>query len=134
VDISEKILGNRLDNDVLAICTSHHERLDGSGYPKGISEGDMNLSQKILQVADTVTSMVNERSYKKAATKEEVLAVLKKEVGFKRFSKQVVEPMVTYYDEIMEKVKAESNQMLSVNKKMEAQFQSACKKYETIKA
>jgi PAS domain S-box-containing protein/putative nucleotidyltransferase with HDIG domain len=60
---------------VAEIVLQHHERLDGSGYPKGIKGSEMMLEAKILAVADVVESMLAHRPYRPArgmesATKE----------------------------------------------------------------
>ena len=123
VEISEKILKNRLDQEVLDIATAHHERLDGSGYPKGIKEISMNLSQKILQVADTVTGLVNERVYKQVFDREDTIVLLKKEADQRHFSKQVVDTMILFYDDIIEKVKIESGQILLLHRKLEQKYE-----------
>jgi HD-GYP domain-containing protein (c-di-GMP phosphodiesterase class II) len=130
VEISENILKNRLEEDVLEIATAHHERLNGSGYPKGLKEAQMNLLQEILQVADTVTGLINVRAYKQVASRDDVLAVLRKEVNERHFSKQVVETMILFYDDIMEKVKIESGQILLLHKKLERQYELVHEKYQ----
>lgn len=123
VEVSEEILKNRLDQDVLDIVTAHHERLDGSGYPKKLQEINLNLPQKILQVADVVTSLMKGEFYQKSANEEEIISYLQKEAEEKRLSKQVVDTMVVCYGEIMEKVKNESGQILLLHKKLETQFE-----------
>lgn len=123
VEISEEILKNRLDQDVLDIVMAHHERLDGSGYPKKLKEMDLNLPQKILQVADAVTSLMQGEYYQKSADQEEIIAYLQKEAEEKKLSEQVVNTMVSGYEEIMEKVKMESGQILLLHKKLETQFE-----------
>lgn len=129
IEISEKILKNRLDEDVMGIVLSHHERLDGSGYPRGMKENKMDLDMKILQVADTITTLVNERSYKDISGKDGVIPALKKEVELKRFSKQVVDAMILSYDGIMQQVKNESDEILKMDRMMEKQFHIICEKY-----
>lgn len=129
VEISEKILKNRLAGEVLDIVTAHHERLDGSGYPKGLKDAEMNLSQKILQVADTVTGLVNERIYKEVFSKEQVIELLRREADVRHFSKQVVDTMILFYDEIMEKVEIESEQILLLHKKLELQYKQVHAKF-----
>jgi HD-GYP domain-containing protein (c-di-GMP phosphodiesterase class II) len=51
----------------------HHERLNGSGYPKGISGKDIILEARILCVADVIESMVSHRPYRPALGKEKAL-------------------------------------------------------------
>ncbi len=51
---------------VAEIVLQHHERLDGSGYPKGISGGDILAEAKLLAVADVVEAMASHRPYRPA--------------------------------------------------------------------
>lgn len=48
------------------IILQHHERLDGSGYPRGLKEKDIMLEAKILAVADVVEAMSSHRPYRPA--------------------------------------------------------------------
>lgn len=123
VEISEEILKNRLEQDVVNIVTAHHERLDGSGYPKKLKDMQMNISQKILQVADKVTGLINGEFYEYAHSKEQIIPILIEEADRRKLSSQVVDVMILFYDEIMEKVKLESEQILLLHKKLAAQFE-----------
>jgi PAS domain S-box-containing protein/putative nucleotidyltransferase with HDIG domain len=55
----------------------HHERLDGSGYPHGISGDEISLENRILGVCDVVEAMSSHRPYRPARSKEEVLEEIK---------------------------------------------------------
>jgi HD-GYP domain-containing protein (c-di-GMP phosphodiesterase class II) len=44
----------------------HHERLDGSGYPKGLKGNDISIEARILAVADVVEAMASHRPYRPA--------------------------------------------------------------------
>jgi HD-GYP domain-containing protein (c-di-GMP phosphodiesterase class II) len=59
----------------------HHERLDGSGYPKGISGEAIILEARILCVADVVESMVSHRPYRPALGKKKALNEILKNKG-----------------------------------------------------
>jgi len=48
------------------IILQHHERIDGSGYPKGLKNGDILMEAKILSVADVVEAMASHRPYRPA--------------------------------------------------------------------
>lgn len=51
---------------IAEIVFQHHERIDGSGYPRGIADGDILLSARILGVADVVEAMASHRPYRPA--------------------------------------------------------------------
>ncbi|KZL89798.1 HD domain-containing phosphohydrolase [Clostridium magnum] len=60
---------------------THHERYDGTGYPKGLKGEEIPLLSRILAIVDAFDVMTNERPYKKAMTVEEAIEELKKFSG-----------------------------------------------------
>jgi putative nucleotidyltransferase with HDIG domain len=61
------------DGPIAQIVVQHHERLDGSGYPYGVSGGDVLLEARILAVADVVEAMCTDRPYRPALGTKEAL-------------------------------------------------------------
>jgi len=59
----------------------HHENIDGSGYPSGLTGGNIPLEAKILRIADSYDAMTTDRPYKKARTVPEACGELKKYRG-----------------------------------------------------
>ena len=59
------------------IILQHHERLDGSGYPKGLRAHDILIEAKILAVADVIEAMMSHRPYRAALGQEAALAEIK---------------------------------------------------------
>ena len=59
---------------------SHHEKLDGSGYPDGLGGEEIPSLVKILSVVDVYDSLRSERSYREAFTHENAMEILTKEV------------------------------------------------------
>jgi HD-GYP domain-containing protein (c-di-GMP phosphodiesterase class II) len=59
----------------------HHERLDGSGYPRGIGAADLDLATRILAVCDVYDALVSDRIYRRAWERDEALALLRRESG-----------------------------------------------------
>jgi PAS domain S-box-containing protein/putative nucleotidyltransferase with HDIG domain len=55
------------------IIRQHHERMDGSGYPRGLSGDDIMLEARILAVADVVEAMMSHRPYRPALGLEKAL-------------------------------------------------------------
>ena len=61
---------------IAEIVRQHHERLNGSGYPQGISDGDILLESRILAVADTVEAVASDRPYRPARGLEEAFRII----------------------------------------------------------
>lgn len=59
----------------------HHEKLDGSGYPKGISNNDILLESRIITVADIVESVTSHRPYRASLGIDKALDIIESEKG-----------------------------------------------------
>ncbi|MGB9975885.1 PAS domain S-box protein [Thermovenabulum sp.] len=68
----------------------HHERWDGKGYPKGLKGEEIPLLCRILAVVDAYDAMISDRPYRKALTREEAIAEIKKNAGT-QFDPNIVE-------------------------------------------
>jgi putative two-component system response regulator len=66
---------------VLPIIRHHHEKLDGSGYPDGLSGNQIPLTARILQIVDVYDALLTQRPYKAATTQDFALEVMKEEVA-----------------------------------------------------
>lgn len=66
---------------VLELVESHHERLDGRGYPNGVCAGELDLAVRILTVADVYDALTADRVYREAWPAERALALLEDETG-----------------------------------------------------
>jgi len=60
---------------------SHHERLDGKGYPDGLADDSIPLVARILSVADSYDAMVSERRYRPGFSKAKVEVILSEGAG-----------------------------------------------------
>ncbi|MGA2547150.1 MAG: HD domain-containing phosphohydrolase [Rectinemataceae bacterium] len=80
-DILERINFNGVYQQVPFIAGSHHERLDGTGYPRGLKGGEIPLGAKIIAVADFFEAITAKRHYHEPQTFEEAIITLKKEGG-----------------------------------------------------
>jgi len=66
---------------IAEIVYQHHERLDGSGYPNGLKDGQILLEACILTVADVVEAMASHRPYRPAIGIEKALEEIEKNKG-----------------------------------------------------
>ena len=63
------------------IALTHHERWDGSGYPRGLAGPEIPIAGRILAVADVWDALRSERPYKSASTVEESRAIMEEAGG-----------------------------------------------------
>ena len=74
----------------LPVVRHHHEKLDGSGYPDGISGSTIPMTVRIVTVADVFDALTNERSYREALKLETAYEVLAEGVSKGFWDSQVV--------------------------------------------
>ena len=81
-DLTRRILGriSALGN-IADFASAHHERLDGHGYPQGLSGDQIPLTTRIITVSDFFDALTSHRPYRPALSREEALAIMKDHVG-----------------------------------------------------
>jgi HD-GYP domain-containing protein (c-di-GMP phosphodiesterase class II) len=67
------------DDTVSRLVLDHHERLDGSGYPRGVDGNALDLPTRILAVCDVYDALVSPRVYRPAWPQEDALSLLRDE-------------------------------------------------------
>lgn len=73
----------------LDIPYAHHERWDGTGYPRGLSGRDIPLAARIFAVVDVWDALLSDRPYREGRSADEVLAFLSADAG-RHFDPDVV--------------------------------------------
>lgn len=129
VDIMEKILDGKLSEEIIAIATAHHERFDGTGYPKGLKGGVMNDKQAILQVAEQVINARLDKPYRKAYTKDEILTDLNNGIVSGKYDGIVADTFSKYYDEIIEKASQKAEVALVTHQKLMRNYEQVYKTF-----
>lgn len=101
--IGAKILENsnsQLLRTAEVIALTHHEKWDGSGYPKGIRGEEIPLEGRICAVADVFDALTSKRPYKEAFSNDDACQILW-EAREKHFDPQLVDVFVSRGDEII---------------------------------
>jgi putative nucleotidyltransferase with HDIG domain len=62
------------------LAANHHEKLDGSGYPRGLKAKDLDLPMRVLAVADIYEALTADRPYRAPLSAEEALAIIDRDV------------------------------------------------------
>jgi HD-GYP domain-containing protein (c-di-GMP phosphodiesterase class II) len=95
-NILEQVNFEGIYRNVPEIAAAHHERLDGSGYPKGLSGDDILLDARIIAVADVFEAITSVCHYRSPMPYEEAFAILRKGIG-KHFQEDIVEALTRYF-------------------------------------
>jgi len=83
------------------LAIEHHEKWDGTGYPKGLKGEEISIEGRIVAVADVFDALTSKRPYKDAWTVEETIAHIKEQSG-KHFDPQLVDLFIENIDKILE--------------------------------
>lgn len=132
VGIAEELLKGRLDESIIEIAMAHHERLNGSGYPRGLKDREMTISQKILQLADTLTAMINGRLHRLPMDKDEIIRTLSAERENKTFSHKMLDFVIDNYDSLTQKVNIETNQFLRLHNTINSKYRHVYENYSKM--
>jgi HD-GYP domain-containing protein (c-di-GMP phosphodiesterase class II) len=65
--------------DLAEVAGAHHERLDGTGYPKALRSRHISLDARIVAVADVFDALTADRPYRKAMSMDQAIAILDQE-------------------------------------------------------
>jgi len=82
------------------IALTHHERWDGSGYPRGLKGTEIPVSGQIVAVADVFDALTSERPYKKALSIEKSIAIII-ESRHTHFNPRIIDAFIAVKDEIL---------------------------------
>lgn len=91
----------RINEELISLACNHHEKLDGSGYPRGLNKNDLTLGDRIICVSDIFCALTEKRHYKEAFSKCEVLKILHEMVDLNHIDKNVVKIIELNYDEFI---------------------------------
>ncbi|MGB0860139.1 MAG: HD domain-containing phosphohydrolase [Pseudoalteromonas spongiae] len=102
-EIGVEILGDD-DSELIAlaktVALTHHEKWDGSGYPKGLKGEDIPIEGRIVALADVFDALTSKRPYKEAWSIEKTMAFLHEQKG-KHFEPKLVDLFSQELDKIL---------------------------------
>lgn len=130
VRITEMILEGIVDNDVLQIAVRHHEKLDGSGYHKGLTGDQLTLPQQIVAVADILSALYGKRSYKDAFPKEKIQSIIQGDADNGKISKSTVESLMNHYDQVIAEFEKEKENTIGLYLKIKEQYAEMIERFK----
>ena len=82
----------------------------------------LSTKQQILQLADAITALLDKRSYRPAFDEDEMLYIIKKETAAGKYNKNLVKTFFDHYDEIMQRVKTNVEEILATYRRLNQQY------------
>lgn len=102
--IGKQIVSNAsIFKDILPIIYSHHERMDGNGYPAGLKGDEIPFLARIVSVADSFDAMTSKRSYREELNIDYVKEEIKKYSGV-QFDPEVSQAFINILENKFDKI------------------------------
>ena len=102
VEITDHILRGIVDDEVREIAIRHHEKIDGSGYFRGLKGDELTRPQRIVAVADIISALYGKRSYKEAFGADKIKSIIQSDADNGKICPQVVGVAVRNMERIIQ--------------------------------
>ena len=122
VDVGEALLTGVLDECGLLMAVRHHERLDGSGYPKGLTAKDLTTGQRLVAVGDILSALCSSRTYKEAYPKSKVMRIMGKMAADGLIDPEITTVVLTHYNVIIRKMEEATLPALRLHSQVQAEY------------
>ena len=119
---TDNILRGIVDNNVLQIAIRHHEKLDGTGYPLGLSGDELTKPQRIIAVADILSALYQKRSYKDSYELSKIAKIIHDEAIKGKLCPTVVAYTIKNMNTIMMDFEEQREETMGLYMKIKEQF------------
>ncbi len=123
---TKEILEGSFSYKIVDIASNHHERLDGSGYPRGLKAIDLSIGDKIIAVADVASALYCKRSYKDSFSEDQIIDILCKDARDNKLDSRIVNHFVDHIEEIMALAKEKERMVLQSYQQMKEEYETLC--------
>ena len=132
VSITEDILGGTIAPDITKIAVRHHEKLDGSGYPRGLTEKELSMEEQVVAIADIVSALLGTRSYKEAYSKDKTLSILQEQAETGKINREIVSILEEHFDEILAEVATNCSPILHTYYGLQQEYEGLLEKHRGV--
>jgi putative nucleotidyltransferase with HDIG domain len=122
VEITERILDGNVDDEIKDIAVKHHEKLNGSGYPKKLNSGEIAFFDRIVAIADIFSALCGARSYKNAFSKDRIVGILSDMSGQNLIDSNITSIAINHFEEIKEGIERESTPVIQTYNAMNEEY------------
>ncbi len=119
---TEEILDGLFDQDIIDYAVNHHEKLDGSGYPKGLVASELTTEMRIIAIADITSALISQRSYKGKYDWDKALSILKDMAEKNQIDGDIVNIIAKHNTELQETLDIISRPVEEVYNKITTEY------------
>lgn len=123
VDLTEKIFGGSIDETIQRIALRHHEKLNGAGYPRGLTADDLTTEERLVAIADIISALTGTRSYKDSFPKDRIISILTRMKNDGLLDAAIVDLACENLNEILETTDIRCQPVLSIYEKLKAEYE-----------
>ncbi|MEG1067677.1 MAG: HD domain-containing protein [Anaerovoracaceae bacterium] len=129
VAYTEDVIRDLVPDDICEIAVSHHEKLDGSGYHRGLTGEQLSLEQKIVGVADIISALMGKRSYKESFDKTTILSIINDMADQGFIDAEIVKTAEINYEEMAESILKETKPVIEKYKQLQDEYRGRIQKH-----
>ena len=130
VQITEMILNGVIDDSVLQAAIRHHEKLDGTGYPRGMNDEDLTTVQKVIAVADILSALYGKRSYKEAFDPERIKNIMQSDADNGKICPVATKVVIDHFDEIIASYEKQREETLGIYETILEQYEEIYERFK----
>jgi len=132
VEITEDILNGVVNEEIFKIAITHHEKLDGSGYPRGLKGDQLNIQQRILAVADILSALYGKRSYKDSMDIDTIKRIIQEDADNGKICSKVVAITMRNYNTILRNFDEEHKLRMKMYLTIKEQYDSIYEQFRQL--
>ena len=122
VSVTWDVLSQAVPRQVAEIASNHHEKLNGLGYPRGLSADQLCKTSRILAVADVLPALIEPRYYKPALPKERVLDIMRSNADQGALDPSIVAVVSENYDALAAESTEQQTYVLALYDDISAEY------------
>ncbi len=130
VIISDRILRGVINDEVLEVAIRHHEKLDGSGYYRGITGDDLTKLQRTVAVADILSALYGKRSYKDSFDADKIKSIITEDADNGKLCPEIARVAVSNFDTIIRNYEKQRNNTIGIYETILEQYDIIYEKFK----
>lgn len=132
VEVTEEILRGVVGEEILEIAIRHHEKLDGTGYHRGLKGEQLTLPQRIVAVADIISALYDKRSYKEGFEADKIKAILQSDADAGKIDPDVVACAIRNFTSIEANCKKARRNTIGTYRKMQMEYDLQIQRFQEL--